>query len=208
MIVALPHMGNFEQAGAWVIAEGAGTFTTIQERLEPESVYESFVRFRETLGFEVLPLTGGARPLSILAQRLRAGGLVCLVSDRDLKETGVEVEFFGEKARIAAIAGLAIHTGAARMPTATWFEGDDWAAHHLRRDPGARDRDRRREGRGHEPAAGAPVRAGHQRAPAGLAHAAARLHRRPRPHPGPRAPEARRDEQSLPGGNGGTGSPP
>jgi lauroyl/myristoyl acyltransferase len=128
VIVALPHMGNFEQAGAWVIAEGAGTFTTIQERLKPESVYESFVRFRETLGFEVLPLTGGARPFGILAQRLRAGGLVCLVSDRDLKETGVEVEFFGEKARIAAIAGLALHTGAALMPTATWFEGDDWAA--------------------------------------------------------------------------------
>jgi lauroyl/myristoyl acyltransferase len=128
VIVALPHMGNFEQAGAWVIAEGAATFTTIQERLKPESVYESFVRFRETLGFEVLPLTGGARPFGILAQRLRAGGLVCLVSDRDLRETGVEVEFFGEKARIAAIAGLAIHTGAALMPTATWFEGDDWAA--------------------------------------------------------------------------------
>jgi phosphatidylinositol dimannoside acyltransferase len=128
VIVALPHMGNFEQAGAWVIAEGAATFTTIQERLKPESVYESFVRFRETLGFEVLPLTGGARPFGILAQRLRAGGLVCLVSDRDLKETGVEVEFFGEQARIAAIAGLALHTGAALMPTATWFEGDDWAA--------------------------------------------------------------------------------
>ena len=128
VIVALPHMGNFEQAGAWVIAEGAGTFTTIQERLKPESVYESFVRFRETLGFEVLPLTGGARPFGILAQRLRAGGLVCLVSDRDLRDTGVEVEFFGEKARIAAIAGLALHTGAALMPTATWFEGDDWAA--------------------------------------------------------------------------------
>ena len=128
VIVALPHMGNFEQAGAWVIAEGAGKFTTVQERLRPESVYESFVRFREALGFEVLPLTGGAGPFGTLAQRLRAGGLVCLVSDRDLKESGVEVEMFGEKARIAATAALAVHTGAALMPTATWFEGDDWGA--------------------------------------------------------------------------------
>ena len=128
VIIALPHMGNFEQAGAWVIAEGAGSFTTIAERLKPESVFDAFVRFRESLGFEVLPLTGGARPFGILAQRLRAGGLVCLVSDRDLRETGVEVEFFGEKARIAAVAGLALNTGAALMPTATWFEGDDWAA--------------------------------------------------------------------------------
>ena len=128
VIIALPHMGNFEQAGAWVIAVGAGKFTTVAERLKPESVYESFVKFRQTLGFEVLPLTGGARPFGTLAQRLRAGGLLCLVSDRDLKESGVEVELFGEKARIAAVAALAVHTGAALMPTATWFEGDDWGA--------------------------------------------------------------------------------
>jgi lauroyl/myristoyl acyltransferase len=129
VVIALPHMGNFEQAGAWVIARGAGKFTTVAERLKPESVYESFVRFRETLGFEVLPLTGGSSPFRTLAARLRAGKLVCLVSDRDLKETGVEVELFGEKARIAATAALAMHTGAALMPVATWFVGnEDWGA--------------------------------------------------------------------------------
>ena len=129
VVIALPHMGNFEQAGAWVVARGAGSFTTVMERLRPESVYEAFVRFREGLGMEVLPLTGGLGPFGILAQRLRAGKLVCLVSDRDLKESGVEVEMFGEKARIAATAALAVHTGAALMPVATWFEGDDWGAH-------------------------------------------------------------------------------
>ena len=128
VIVALPHMGNFDQAGVWVIARGAGMFTTVAERLRPESVYESFLRFRQSLGFEVLPLTGGAGPFGTLAQRLRAGGLVCLVSDRDLKESGVEVDMFGEKARISAVAALAVHTGAALMPTATWFEGEDWGA--------------------------------------------------------------------------------
>jgi KDO2-lipid IV(A) lauroyltransferase len=135
VVLALPHMGNFEQAGAWVVGRGAGSFTTVMERLKPESVYESFVRFRESLGMEVLPLTGKTGmtgnhgPFGILAQRLRAGNLVCLVSDRDLKESGVEVEMFGEKARIAATAALAVHTGAALMPVATWFEGEDWGAH-------------------------------------------------------------------------------
>ena len=129
VVIALPHMGNFEQAGAWVVARGAGSFTTVAERLRPESVYEAFVRFREGLGMEVLPLTGGQSPFGTLAQRLRAGKLVCLVSDRDLKETGVEVQMFGETARIAATAALAVHTGAALMPVATWFEGDDWGAH-------------------------------------------------------------------------------
>jgi phosphatidylinositol dimannoside acyltransferase len=128
VLLALPHMGNFEQAGGWVVAEGAGTFTTVAERLRPESVYEAFVRFRQGLGMEVLPLTGEHGPFGVLAQRLRAGGLVCLVSDRDLKETGVQVEMFGEQARIAASAALAVHTGAALMPVATWFEGEDWGA--------------------------------------------------------------------------------
>ena len=128
-VIALPHMGNFEQAGAWVVQRGAGTFTTVAERLRPESVYEAFVRFRESLGMEVLPLTGGVSPFGTLVQRLRAGGLLCLVSDRDLKESGVEVQMFGETARIAATAALAVHTGAALLPVATWFEGDDWGAH-------------------------------------------------------------------------------
>ena len=130
VIISLPHTGNFEQAGAWVVARGAGSFSTVVERLRPESVYEAFVRFRQGLGMEVLPLTGGQSPFGILAQRLRAGGLVCLVSDRDLTESGVEVDMFGEKARIAAgPAALAVQTGAALMPVATWFEGDDWGAH-------------------------------------------------------------------------------
>jgi KDO2-lipid IV(A) lauroyltransferase len=128
VILALPHMGNFEQAGAWVVADGAGTFTTVAERLRPESVYEAFLRFRQALGMEVLPLTGEHSPFGVLAQRLRAGGLICLVSDRDLKASGVEVEMFGERARIAATAALAVHTGAALMPVATWFEGEDWGA--------------------------------------------------------------------------------
>jgi lauroyl/myristoyl acyltransferase len=131
VIFALPHMGNFEQAGAWIVLRGAGKFTTVMERLRPESVYEAFVKFRESLGMEVLPLTGNQSPFGTLAQRLRAGGLVCLVSDRDLTDSGVEVEMFGEKARIAAgPAALAVQTGAALMPVATWFEGDDeWGAH-------------------------------------------------------------------------------
>ena len=129
VIVALPHMGNYEQAGAWVINRGAGKITVVAERLRPESVYDAFVRFREHLGFEVLPLTGKQNPFATLAVRLRAGGLVCLPSERDLKESGVEVEMFGEKTRVAATAALAVHTGAALLPTATWFEGEhEWGA--------------------------------------------------------------------------------
>jgi len=131
VIYALPHMGDFEQAGRWVILVGAGSFTTVAERLEPESVYEKFLAFRQGLGMEVLPTTGGPHPFGVLAQRLRAGKLVCIVADRDLSDTGVEVDFFGEKALFpAGPAALAVQTGAALMPVACWFVGDtEWAAH-------------------------------------------------------------------------------
>jgi lauroyl/myristoyl acyltransferase len=119
VIYALPHMGDFEQAGRWVILIGAGSFTTVAERLKPDSVFQKFLAFRQSLGMEVLPTTGGPHPFGVLAQRLRAGKLICIVADRDLSDTGVEVDFFGEKALMpAGPAALAIQTGAALMPVA------------------------------------------------------------------------------------------
>ena len=58
-IVALPHMGNWDVAGVWLVANH-GPFTTVAERLKPESLYDRFVAYRESLGFEILPLTGGS----------------------------------------------------------------------------------------------------------------------------------------------------
>src|ERR1700742_2183827 len=131
VIYALPHMGDFEQAGRWVILAGAGSFTTVAERLKPESVFQRFLAFRQRLGMEVLPTTGGPHPFGVMAQRLRAGQLVCIVADRDLSDTGVEVDFLGEKALFpAGPAALAVQTGAALMPVSCSFVGEaEWAAH-------------------------------------------------------------------------------
>jgi phosphatidylinositol dimannoside acyltransferase len=130
VVICLPHMGNWDQAGAWIITMGAGSFTTVMERLKPESVYERFVTFREGLGMEVLPASGGARPFGILAQRLRAGKIVVLPSDRDVTGTGIEVEFFGEKAKMmAGPAALAVQTGAALIPAVLWFTEGGWGVH-------------------------------------------------------------------------------
>ena len=131
VVFALPHMGNYDLAAAWIIAQGAGSITTVAERLKPESVYDRFVAFREGLGVEVLPASGGtSSAFGILAQRLRAGKLVCLVCDRDVTGGGIEVEFFGEKARMmGGSAALAVQTGAALMPVILWFEGDHWGVH-------------------------------------------------------------------------------
>ena len=73
---------------------------------------------------EVLPLTGGAGTLATLAKRLRAGGLVCLVGDRDLSASGIPVDFLGAGARMpAGPAALAQATGAALLPVTLWYDG-------------------------------------------------------------------------------------
>jgi KDO2-lipid IV(A) lauroyltransferase len=129
-VLPLPHMGNWDQAGAWIIACGVPKFTTVAERLKPESLARRFFAFREGLGFEVLPATGGVQRFGILAQRLRAGGLVCLPADRDITGSGIEVDFFGEKAHMmGGAAALAVQTGAALMPVTLWFDGPLWGAH-------------------------------------------------------------------------------
>lgn len=125
-VMALPHSGNWDMAGVW-LAQNYGTFTTVAERLKPESLYDRFIEFRESLGFEVLPLTGGDRPPSeVLAERLRDNRFVCLMADRDLTRSGVPVEFFGEPTRMpAGPAKLAIETGAPLHPAHVYFDGED-----------------------------------------------------------------------------------
>ncbi|MFF7386565.1 phosphatidylinositol mannoside acyltransferase [Streptomyces griseoluteus] len=122
VILALPHLANWDLAGAWVTTTLGIPFTTVAERLKPESLYDRFVAYREGLGMEVLAHSG-ASAFGTLARRLRDGGLVCLVADRDLSAAGVEVDFFGERARMpAGPALLAQQTGAQLLPVTLWYD--------------------------------------------------------------------------------------
>ncbi|MFE9441678.1 phosphatidylinositol mannoside acyltransferase [Streptomyces sp. NPDC006602] len=122
VILALPHMANWDLAGAWVTTKLDTPFTTVAERLKPETLYDRFVAYREGLGMEVLPHSGGTA-FGTLARRLRDGGLVCLVAERDLSSSGVEVQFFGEATRIpAGPALLAQQTGALLLPVTLWYD--------------------------------------------------------------------------------------
>ncbi|MEU2584966.1 phosphatidylinositol mannoside acyltransferase [Streptomyces avermitilis] len=122
VVLALPHLGNWDLAGAWVTTKLETPFTTVAERLRPESLYDRFVAYREGLGMEVLPHSGGSA-FGTLARRLRDGGLVCLVADRDLSASGVEVDFFGAAARMpAGPALLAQQTGAVLLAATLWYD--------------------------------------------------------------------------------------
>ena len=130
LILALPHSGNWDMAGVWLVHH-SGTFTTVAERLKPESLYRRFLEYRESLGFEVLPLNGGERPpMEVLAERLRANRAVCLMAERDLTRSGVQVDLFGEPTRMpAGPAKLAIETGAALLPAHVYYRGEDCVVH-------------------------------------------------------------------------------
>ncbi len=132
VVAALPHSGNWDLAGLWFVETQRrlgrpARFTTVVERLRPESLFRRFVAYREGLGFEVLAAGDGPRVYRTLAQRLRDGGLVCLVADRDLGASGTEVTLFGEPARLpTGPARLAAATGALLLPAFPHFTTGGW----------------------------------------------------------------------------------
>lgn len=124
VVVALPHTANWDLAGAWACRTGM-PLTTVAERLQPERLFDRFVGYRQRLGMEVLPLNGGERSaFSVLVQRAREGRLICLVADRDLSSTGVQVDLLGEPASLpVGPAVLARSTGAVLLPATLSYEG-------------------------------------------------------------------------------------
>lgn len=126
-VMVLPHSGNWDAAGLWMV-DYAGSFTTVVERLKPESVYQRFVAFRESLGFEIVPASRGTGSFRLLLQRLRENKVLCLVGDRDLNRNGVPVMFFGHQTTMpGGAARLAAVTGAALLPVGSWFTEGGWA---------------------------------------------------------------------------------
>ncbi len=125
VILALPHMANWDAAAAWVVSHD-WRLVTVAERLKPEGLFERFVAYREKLGMEVLPLTGGQRaPLDVLAEKATQGYAVALLADRDLSARGIEVRFFGGRTRMpAGPAILALRTGAPLYAAHLWFTPD------------------------------------------------------------------------------------
>jgi KDO2-lipid IV(A) lauroyltransferase len=100
MCVALGHSGNWDLVGAWT-CRNLGTVRTVAEVLKPREVFDEFVRLREGVGMTVLGFEGGGTFRQLMSIALRDGGVVALLADRDLSGTGVEVEMWGRKVRVA-----------------------------------------------------------------------------------------------------------
>ncbi|HET9690654.1 MAG TPA: phosphatidylinositol mannoside acyltransferase [Acidimicrobiales bacterium] len=122
VILALPHLGGWEWGGTWLARTG-WQVSVVVEVLGSPDVFEWFAGFRSGLGMEVIP--NGPAAASACLRALRAGRVLCLLSDRVVGATpGVTVDLFGAPARLpAGAATLALRSGAPVLPAAVYFTG-------------------------------------------------------------------------------------
>ena len=121
-VVALGHTGNWDLAGAYAAGHIAPALT-VAERLEPEELFQEFLAFRTSLGIEILALGDGDVFRQLMRGARSRGRIIPLLADRDLTSRGVEVDLFGERARVAAgPAALAVSTGAPLLVASIRYE--------------------------------------------------------------------------------------
>jgi len=108
-VVVVGHLGNWDAAGAWVGARG-NLLVTVAEVLRPRRMFDFFVEHRSSLGMRIHPAQVGVT--RTLIKEVNDGAVVAILGDRDLKGTGIEVEFFGAPATLpGGAASIALKTG-------------------------------------------------------------------------------------------------
>jgi phosphatidylinositol dimannoside acyltransferase len=85
------HLGNFEPFGLFLVVRGIRPLAPIEE-IEPRPLYEFLAARRGGGGPELVPVSRSRRAL---VQRLREGGMVAIIGDRDLDGDGQRVTLFG-----------------------------------------------------------------------------------------------------------------
>ncbi len=123
IIFVVPHMGNWETAGA--IAEALDLHVlSVAEDLPNARITDWFVKTRAAYGIEIIVAGRGSTTVP-LVRALKNAQVVALTADRDVTGRGVEVEFFGETTTMpAGPVSLALLTGAAIFPIGSQFEGE------------------------------------------------------------------------------------
>lgn len=123
-ILATAHLGSWD-VGAFWSGQRRWRLVVVAEVVEPRQLFERFVRLREGIGLEVIPLVRGGDMLDRLEQRVGEGAIATLLADRDLTRKGPIVEFFGEPCRLPpGVAALARRTGRPVLTGAFLTRGD------------------------------------------------------------------------------------
>ncbi len=120
-VVALPHSGNWDLAGAWACLTGMPV-TSVAEQLGADE-FADFLAFREGLGMEILSHRAPGL-VETLVEHVHRGRLVCLMADRNFSGRGVEVDLAGRRVTMpAGPAEVARRSGAALVPTVAHYGG-------------------------------------------------------------------------------------
>lgn len=110
VIIVLPHYGSWEAGGVYL--SSLGPFAAVAEVLKPPELFDMFCRLRKGVGIDIFPYDHKPATRDRMVDALKGGTILALLCDRDLKGTGVEVEFFGEKTTLPpGPAALAIRSG-------------------------------------------------------------------------------------------------
>ena len=123
-VIVSSHLGNFEPFGTFIAAHGIRPLAPVEE-IEPRALYEFLAARRGARNVDLVPL-GKAR--RALMERLRDGGAVGIIGDRDLTGDGQPVTMFGHPTtipvgpaslavmhRASLLVGRALRTGPDRF---------------------------------------------------------------------------------------------
>jgi len=106
------HLGNFEPFGLFLVVRGIRPLAPVEE-IEPRELFEFIAARRGGGGPELVPL---ARSRRALVERLRSGGVVAIIGDRDLAGDGQPVTMFGHQTTLPiGPAWLAVNHRAAML---------------------------------------------------------------------------------------------
>lgn len=120
-VIALPHSGNWDLAGAWACLSGMPV-TSVAEQLGTQE-FAAFLAFREGLGMEIWSHRAPGL-VDALVDAVHRGRLVCLMADRNFSGRGVEVDLAGRRVVMpAGPAEVARRSGAALIPTVAHYGG-------------------------------------------------------------------------------------
>ena len=117
VILALPHYGSWDLLGGWV-GHNYPSLWAVAEQLKPRPMYDFHTELRRRMGIYIIPLGEGT--VEEVIKVLMGNGMVCLLSDRLIAGSGVEVEFFGERIEMpVGPALLAVKVGTSILPCLT-----------------------------------------------------------------------------------------
>lgn len=117
-VVAGTHSGNPEMS-VQALAAGGFSIMGITEPLEPRALSDFTHQLRSRHGH--VYRTIGYQGLRDAIRRLKNGGLVAVLIDRDVSGTGEPMQFCGAEAKIPLGAvDLALRTGADLIPAKSW----------------------------------------------------------------------------------------